>query len=154
MLALLLSGDGTVAAPVTTRAQLPLLLAQATNLSTIPVGLAEETDTALPVAALLAGAAVVQVGIAEETDTALAVTISQSGSLTVPVGIPEETDTALSITPTASGAVFVAVGFAEETDTAFSVAYRQSFLGVVSIVPLALTPVVPDESGLIPVEVA
>ena len=153
MLSLLLAGDGTILASSTTRAQLPLLLAQASNLSTVAVGQASETDTALAMT-VFQGAQIVQVGQATETDTALAFSISQPpGNQFVQVGLASETDTSLSITPIATGNVFVQIGMASETDTALSITYRQSFLRPVFVSPLAITPVDETEYALIPVVV-
>ena len=151
MFVLLLSGDGTVLAESTTRAQLPLLLAQAPNVSTVDVGQATETDTAMPMTVLLSGAAIIQVGLAEETDTALPMTIVVASNQTVPIGIAEETDTALSMTFVASGDVFIPIGIATETDEAFPIRVDRTYLVVSDRDPLALTPVTPNQLTLTPV---
>ena len=153
MLATLLSGDGTVAAESTTRAQLPLLLAQALNLTAVAVGQAPETDTALPMTVLLSGAAIIQVGLATEDDLALPMTIVVASNQTVPVGLTEETDTALSITPVASGDVFVPIGIATETDEAFSITFTRTFILSHDDRDLTLTPHSDRDLTMTPVEV-
>jgi hypothetical protein len=157
MLSLLLVGDGTILAVVTTRAQLPLLLAQAPNVSTVAVGQATETDTALPVTVLLSGAAIIQVGIASETDTALPVTVNiPPGDQFVPVGLAQETDDALAVTFVASGDVFISVGIAEETNEALPILFRQTYLSPVDPqTHMALIPADPDDTlVLVPAEPA
>lgn len=154
VIALLLSGDGTITAESSSRAQLPLLLAQASNLSTVAVGQASETDTALPITLLLSGVAIVQVGIATETDTALVITIDQPPVLILPVGQATETDTALSINASVEAvAQFVAVGIASETDTALPVSFFRTFLLSHSDNDLSLSVVDVSELSLTPVEV-
>ena len=153
MFSLLLSGDGTVVAQTSTRAQLPLLLAQATNVTSATLGQATETDTALPMTLLLSGAAIVQVGIASETDSAFPVTIDQPPDLIVPVGIVTETDTALAVTFVASGGVFVEIGLASETDEAFPITFHRTFILGHDDRDLSITPHVDADLILTPVEV-
>ena len=160
MLSLLLAGDGTVVAAAESRAQLPLLLAQAPGTTTpSALGIAVETDTAFPIAViadiiatsaqlplLLAQAEassvdgfVVQVGLVGESDLAQAITVVTAGELFVPVGLAEQVSTALAITVATSGAVFIAVEIAEETDEAFSILFRRSFISPVGLQTTSLT---------------
>lgn len=151
---LLSSGDGTVSDVVTTRAQLPLLLAQATNLTTVPIGQASETDTALPITVALAGGAVIQVGQASETDTALPViAVIPPNEIFVPVGLVEETDTALAVTVTTSGAAFIPIGVATETDEALPITFSRSFLSVTQNGSISITPTDDAHISITPVEV-
>ncbi|MBA2707091.1 MAG: hypothetical protein H0U59_04720 [Gemmatimonadaceae bacterium] len=172
MFSLLLSGDSTVVAAQPARAQLPLLLTSISELSSVPVGLPTETDTALSITVvggtsaltqlplLLAfstgtGSLALQVGQTSESDTALPITvIGASSAQSLSIGLVEEADAAFSVTPTTSGNVFIAVGITTETDTAFTVLYRRSFL---SVVRPTLTLLVPHVDAinvvLVPVEV-
>lgn len=154
MLTSILAG-GTVLAVVPTRAQLPLLLAQAPNLSTVAVGQATETDTALPIAVALGGAAVVQVGIASETDSAFPVTIViPPDHQFVPVGQASETDTALAVTFITSGDVFVVIGQATETDEAFPLSFNRDLIFPHDDRDLSLTAHADADLTITPVEVA
>lgn len=158
MLAFLLSGDGTVVAQVSSRAQLPLLLAQAQNLSTIAVDQAVETDTAQDVLVFM-GAALVPVDQAAETDTAFDVVLAVGtppDDLFVQVELATETDEAFDVTVFAPTALFIALDMAEETDEAFSVTARRSFMTPVfvndSVMLTAFADT--DDVTLTPVEVA
>ena len=108
---------------------------------TIAVGVAEETDSALAITALVPGAQVIPLGVAQETDSALALTVIAqnagepegglaflfptgplvSTSQTVVMGIAEEADSALPIAAVVPFAQAVALGIAEETDTALRI---------------------------------
>lgn len=153
MIALLLSGDGTVAAQITTRAQLPLLLAQATNVTSATLGQATEADTALPMTVLLSGAAIVQVGQVTEEDTALAVSVAVASDQFLSVGQVTETDEAFPITFVASGDVFVEIGIAEETDEAFPISFTRTFIRPHDDRDLSITSHVDADLTLTPVEV-
>lgn len=74
--------------------------------TSLPVGLATETDTAYATTGSMAGAP----GLATETDTAYA----RSGAVIGAAGLALETDAAFALTPTLSGAA----GLSTETDTA------------------------------------
>lgn len=172
MLSLLLSGDGTVVASSTTRAQLPLLLNQQVVSTTYALDIATETDSAQDIAVFI-GATIVQVEQAVETDLAQNVTvINPPGTVFIPVDIATETDDSFDIvaylstsgsypgvypgstTYPWSGAYF-AIDIAEETDEAWSITVRQTWLRPhvdrddILLTPvgadyeLALTPVVP-----------
>lgn len=153
MLALILSGDGTVSAEVSTRAQLPLLLAQAANVTSATLGQTTETDTALAMTVLLSGAAIVQVGQTTETDAALAMTVDQPPSLFLNVGMASETDSALAITLAISGDVFVGIGQASETDEAFAISFSRTLIRSHDDRDLALTPHVDRDESMSPVTV-
>lgn len=129
MFVLLLSGDGTVLEVVATRAQLPLLLAQASNVTTVSVGQATEDDTALAITVVLSGASIVQVGLASEDDSALAmIVVVPPSDLFVNVGLTSTTETAQTISFVASGDVFVSIGLVQETGSAFPITFSQTFL--------------------------
>lgn len=81
--------------------------------TTVSVGLATETDSALAVT----GRKTATLGLTAETDTALAVT----GRKTAAVGLAAESDTALDIT----GRKTATLGLAAETDTALAVSGRK-----------------------------
>lgn len=153
MLGFLLSGDGTVIVASSTRAQLPLLLAQASNVTSAELGLASEEDTALPVTALLSGAAIVQVGIATEDDLAPTITAIQTPDIFLPIGTAEETDEAFSVAFVASGGVFLEIGLAEETDEVFAITSTRTFLVSHNDRGLSLTPHVDADLTMTPVEV-
>lgn len=74
--------------------------------TSLPVGLATETDTAYATTGSMAGAP----GLATETDTAYA----RSGAVIGAAGLALETDAAFALTPTLAGAA----GLSTETDTA------------------------------------
>lgn len=77
--------------------------------ATLPAGLAQETDTALPLGAALA----LPVGLAAETDTALALGIAAGG---VAVGLAVELDVALARPASLS----LGIGVASEADVALA----------------------------------
>ncbi len=173
MLALLLSGDGQVAAASTTRAQLPLLLSQLVVSTIYAVDQAVETDLAQDMA-VFRGATIVQVNQAEEADTAQNVTVySPGGAVSLPIDQAVETDTAQNMvalvrpggtfpsTTTYPGSttypwsgMFFAVDQALETDEAFAIAQFFRFMSPAlnptsplitphSDLTVEITPVVP-----------
>ena len=77
----------------------------------LPVGIASETDEALPITA-----SYLKVGLASETDSALAITANKAYAA---MGIASETDTALAITVNRA----YAAGLASETDTALPITF-------------------------------
>lgn len=152
MLAFLLSGDGTVVAASTTRAQLPLLLAQAINLSVVAVDQAAETDAAQDITVFM-GAALIPVDQATETDTGQDITVVVApGNQFVSVDQATETDEAQDITvfvPT--GPVFITIDQAEETDVAFTISYAFAFMRPVTLDTLAIVSVTESDLELVPV---
>lgn len=80
---------------------------------TIEIGIATETDTALPITRQKTK----EIGLATETDTALSITPIKASSL-VPVGLITETNTAQAMTR----AKVKTLGLTTETDTALSIA--------------------------------
>lgn len=118
---LLYSGSTETSAEVTTRAQLPLLLAQVVVATDFSVDRAEETDTAMD-ATVFIGAALIPADCAIETDSAMNATVTNPPGhdfISVDPGI--ETDTAMDVEVVNPVALFQSVDVAEETDTAFSV---------------------------------
>lgn len=147
MIALLLAGDGTILAVSPSRAQLPLLLAQAENVSTVSVGQTNETDTVFPISTVLSGEVIVQVGLTTEDESALALTVLAPVSQFLSIGMISESDQAQAITFVSSGDVFVEIGMVTEGNEAFSISNDQSFLSPVFVDgSISLAPV--DEIGL------
>jgi hypothetical protein len=155
MLGFLLSGDGTVISDTTTRAQLPLLLAQTANLTTIAVNQATETDEAFDITVVVATTALIPVQQATESDFAADMTVVMQSAQFVPVDFATETDEAFDITVFEPVDVTLILDTAEETDESFSIVYRASALFPVNIdSSLLLTPVNETQLDLTPVTVS
>lgn len=107
-------------------AEAPMLV-DAGGGQTVPIGLASETDTALP----LTSRKGVSVGLASETDSALPLTSHKR----LAIGLADETDTAL---PIGSGAAHP-IGLASETGTALPLtANKTHALGLATTLDSAL----------------
>ena len=125
--------------------------------NTVNIGIAPETDTALPmtiggnqfvdlgivseVSSALTivpgGDQIVDLGVAAETDSALAITVG--GDQTVDIGLAQEVDSALPIVP--GGPQTVDLGLAVEVDSALQV------FGIGGIV---VYPAVPKKTSVVP----
>lgn len=117
-----LGGSGTTVAVGLASETDSALSVTVVNPRSYAVGLVSETDSALA----LTVAKTVSVSLASETDSALTITPQIGGDITVPVGLASEINAALGIT--AINPRSYAVGQASETDTALSVSV---FNGVV-----------------------
>jgi hypothetical protein len=145
MLTTLLSGEQVVEA-TTTRAQLPLLLAQTSNSTTATLGLVTATRSVYAVTAFQGGQ-ILQVGLVTETRSLFPITVVQGG-LFVPLGLVTAVSTVYPATVVTPTDKFVQTGLVTASSALYALTVKRALLTPLVDQPALTLTETDDQSAL------